>query len=74
MLTVTKEDGELRGHVTGRPKLELLPKSAREFMRFSEDNVWTDEIVFVRDSNGLVSEAVLRDSEGKEVWRAKRLQ
>jgi hypothetical protein len=63
VLTVTIEGGQLRGQVTGGPKLELLPKSETEFIRFREDNDERSEIVFVKDQNQQVTHAVLR-SEG----------
>lgn len=72
VLIVTKENGILIAQVTGRPKLELIPKSETEFIRFSEDNDYgNSEIIFVKDESGQVSYAVYR-SDDKEIWRAKK--
>jgi ketosteroid isomerase-like protein len=73
VLTVTIEDEQLRGQITGGRKLELLPKSETEYIRFSDDNDERSEIIFVKDQNQQVTHAILR-SEGREIWRAQRLR
>jgi len=71
-LTVSTENGVLRAQVTGRPKLELIPRSETEFIRYSDDNDYgNSEIVFAKDESGQISYAVYR-SDNKEIWRAKR--
>ena len=63
--------GTLRGAVPGRPPFELIPASVDRFVRYSEVGGFRDEIVFVRDADGRVTHAVLRDRD-QEVWRAEK--
>ena len=71
-LTVAKEGEKSTAQVSGRPKLELIPKSDTEFIRFSEDNDYENsEIVFTADAKEQTMHAAHR-SDGKEIWRAKK--
>jgi hypothetical protein len=73
-LIVALEGDKLVSQTTGRPKLELIPKSETEFIRFSEENDYgNSEIVFVRDEKDKLLYAVYK-SDGKEIWRAKKVK
>lgn len=73
-LTVAKEGEKLTAQVSGRPKLELIPKSDTEFTRFSEDNDYgNSEIVFAADAKAQTIHAAYR-SDGEEIWRAKKIK
>lgn len=73
ILTVTEEDGNLKGKAPGIRQSDLLPKSETEFVWFSPDSNVDMRIFFIRDEQGRVIEALLR-SDGKESWRAKKLK
>lgn len=71
-LVVTMEGGALVGRVPLRPAFELVPRSDTEFIRHNDEGGYGDALVFVRNAEGTVAFAVLRDGD-KEVWRAKRV-
>jgi hypothetical protein len=73
ILTVTEEGGNLRGKVAGVRQSDLIPKSETEFVWFSPDSNVDMRIIFTIDESGRVADALLR-SDGKEVWRAKKLK
>ncbi len=69
---VSEENGILIGQSIGVRQKELIPRSATEFVWFSPDSNADMRISFLKDETGHVTHAVLQ-SEGKEVWRAKKL-
>lgn len=73
VLTVTEEDGKLKGKAAGVRQIDLIPKSETEFVWFSPDSNVDMRIVFIRDEQGRVTDALLRN-DGKDVWRAKKLK
>ena len=73
ILTVTEEGGNLKGKAAGIRQSDLIPKSETEFVWFSPDSNADMRIVFLRDEQGRVTEALLR-SDGKDAWRAKKLK
>lgn len=70
-LTVTQENGLLIGQAAGIRQRELISKSVTEFIWFSPDSNVDMQVSFIRDHDG-IRYAVLH-SEGKEVWRAKKI-
>ena len=73
ILTVTEEGGNLKGKAAGIRQSDLIPKSETEFVWFSPDSNVDMRIVFIKDQQGRVTDALLR-SDGKEAWRAKKLK
>ncbi|HEY3041895.1 MAG TPA: DUF4440 domain-containing protein [Pyrinomonadaceae bacterium] len=72
-LIVSKEGEILIGRVPLRPKFELIPKSETEFIRHNDEGGYGDEIEFIREADGRVTHAVLRDGD-QEIWRAKKVK
>jgi hypothetical protein len=72
-LTVTLENGALRGSAAGVRQRELIPRSGTEFVWFSPDSNADMVIVFVRGDGGRTTHAVLR-RDGVEAWRARRVR
>ncbi len=72
-LIISQEGGILIGRVPLRPKFELIPKSETEFIRHNDEGGYGDEIVFIRDADGRVTHAVLRDGD-QEIWRARKIK
>jgi hypothetical protein len=73
ILSVSEDNGILIGQAVGIRQRELIPKSATEFVWYSQDSNVDMRILFIRDETGEVTHAVLR-SDGVEVWRAERLK
>lgn len=74
-LTIWQAGDTLLGAVPQRPVFELIPQSATEFARYSEQGGYDgqDTLVFVKDATGGVTQAALR-FDGQELWRAKRIK
>jgi hypothetical protein len=70
---VTEEKGTLIGQSAGIRQRELIPIAATEFVWFSPDSNIDMRVVFIRDGGSRVNHAILK-SEGKEVWRAKKIE
>lgn len=69
--TVTREGDMLKAQVTGRPQVELIPRSATEFATFNPESSVQAVVIFVRGDGDAVTHAVMR-RDGKELWRAPR--
>ena len=72
-LTVTEENGTLRGTMPGFRPAELIPKSETGFVWFNPDSNVRAQIAFIRDEGGRVTHAAFR-RDGEEVWRAKKVK
>ena len=71
-LTIKEDTSGLIGQLAGVRQQELIPVSNTEFVWFSPESNVDMRISFAYDSTGKITHAILH-SEGKEIWRAKKM-